>query len=81
MRSFALFNLMKFAKTCNPEERTPRQCFNYCTTAVWHAYQNTLTKYYKDQNIRHSMIKAAQRAFEEQFGVKLTSKDEFKLYE
>ena len=79
MRSHALYMLMKYSRTCNPEERTPRECFNYCTTAVWHAYQNVLSKYYEDQNMIHAMMRAAQEAFEQQFGVTVNNKDRFEL--
>lgn len=79
MRGHACLLIVKYIHNCDPDTRTPRQCFNYVTTTIWNAFVQVIKKHYQYENARHIMIRDAQLAFEQAVGIQIKNKDTFEL--
>lgn len=52
MKQQGIFACMKYLHNCDAYKRTPRECFNYCTTVIVNAYKLILREHYAFLNTK-----------------------------
>ena len=55
MKQQGIFACMKYLHNCDAYNRTPRQCFNYCTTVIVNAYKLILREHYAFLNTKRQL--------------------------
>ena len=80
MSGHAYLLLCRYIKNCDPDIRTPKQCFNYVSTIIFNAFKQVLIQHYKQENIKRDIMKKKQQEFSEMYGV-VVKEDQFELYE